>query len=84
MTYVAMDDREGSLEERGTEQNSFNAVFGARFGARVFYQALAPSDSVCGLLQDTGPLPRSGELPSRSLFHVRNPASVLTGFPNPK
>jgi hypothetical protein len=28
-------DREGSSEERGTETNSFNDVFGARLGARV-------------------------------------------------
>ena len=41
-------DREVRSEERGTETNSFNAVFGAWFGARVLSQAFAPQTQFAG------------------------------------
>jgi hypothetical protein len=36
------------LEERRTQTNSFNVVFGARFGARVFRQAFAVATELAG------------------------------------
>jgi hypothetical protein len=41
-------DREVSLEERGTETNSFNGVLGAWFGARVFPQAFVTATEFAG------------------------------------
>ena len=37
-----------SPEERGTETNSFNAVFRAWFGARFFSQAFTPETQCAG------------------------------------
>jgi len=41
-------DREASSEERGTETNSLNALFGARFSVRVYSQAFAPATQFAG------------------------------------
>ena len=41
-------DREMSPEERGTETNSFNTVFAARFAARLFSQAFTSKRRLAG------------------------------------
>lgn len=62
---------EARSEEQGTKTNNLNAVLGARFGAGVLLGRSLQQLS-CGPLRVTGSLPRSGELASRLLLHVRN------------
>jgi hypothetical protein len=41
-------DRGASLEERGTETNSFNAVLGVRLGTRIFLRRFIPRTQFAG------------------------------------
>ena len=60
--------RHRPVQRKSKGTNSFNAVFGAWFVARVFSHPFAPETQFAGLrevegpLQGTNPLPRSGGL----------------------